>query len=1078
MKPNFLSKITILVFFCFCALLFISPVYSQSISTGKVEGKVFLNSGELLPGVLVELSGPTLMEGTRSTVSSDNGSFIFLNVPIGKYKITGAMEGFKTNVYRNIAVAPGAVVSLNIMLEPGSLSEAIEVKGSVPTVDVKTSTVDSKISTEMLAKMPTSRDSFYDLALSTPGMFDMGKEAMGSPTAYGGSTTENIFLVNGVDTTDPSGSGYGSMINVNYNTIAEVRVISLGSKAEYGNFSGVAIDVITKSGSNKLQGSLSYYSQLGSPKTTAPAADDLGRDWIYISPETSFEAYVKKDWELDLTIGGPFISKKLWFFAAGNILANQNKELNWTPLTKWTGRYGDIKITGTPLKNHHAWVAYHLERNDSSGSTDGSLNWDETMAYNSKTKSQSLSAQWQWFPSTATFFTLKFLGFKVDNRSALPDGHSNRPGYINWWQAVPTDSGVGGAFPAFNGNLTTRSTIQADISHYAENFLGEHDIKFGVQYTRGRKKGTTGEFFSRHLQDPTSGADLGNFGYYPNAYMYAWNYDIQYMKDYYGYKGFDQGVVMYTPVAYEKPKLTVRTSDSIGAFFDDQWSIGNRLTLNIGVRYDKMTAKFAPGQMFEQPAKPEDFANPLTVTRERLGSKNLFDFNCLSPRVGLTYQMTSDQKTALRASYGRYYTPIGVESFGSTGPDLDRRYGQTLFYLIPWAEVKDFNGDGFIFGEDMTYLMRLLYGRAPINGMLGDFDYTNTFNVREPAPFQLKIHAGMKNQFTDQFTISLEREIFRDISVAATYIHRITKNMIVQWPLNRVTQKEWEYERKAIPVTYKLPDGSDFTQVNQLYSIVLKDYDGNGVIDGDDIRWIGNNSDFEWRNMPGMDGKKAQRLFQGLQLTFTKRYSDRWQMMGSMLFNHSSGFAARNKRQDQDYNMEGTNIWSDTWLAGLNQTINNLEGPLPFTPRFEFKLAGNYTIPKVEVDLGIRFRFHNGRPVWITSAIRTLSQWSDLSDAELVARAVITTGGDNIVAMDPNKPLYLPSQTIMDLHLEKTFKMGPGNLHLILDGFNVFSSKDVTNAMTKVVDASMPFQGQLTGIVSPRTFRFGIMYEF
>ena len=62
--------------------------------------------------------------------------------------------------------------------------------------------------------------------------------------------------------------------------------------------------------------------------------------------------------------------------------------------------------------------------------------------------------------------------------------------------------------------------------------------------------------------------------------------------------------------------------------------------------------------------------------------------------------------------------------------------------------------------------------------------------------------------------------------------------------------------------------------------------------------------------------------------------------------------AARNKRQDQDYNMEGMNIWSDAWLAGMNQTVNNMEGPLPFTPHFEFKVGGNYTIPKIEVDLG------------------------------------------------------------------------------------------------------------------------------
>ena len=291
MKPFLKKPLARFLFFILCTILFISSASAQSISTGKLVGKIFLNNGELLPGVQVEISGSALMAGKLSTVSSENGSFFFLNIPIGKYQVTASMEGFKTAVYKNISVSAGAVASVDLILEPGIISESMEVTGTIRVVDVKTSTVDSKITQEMLAKMPTSRDSFYDLSLSTPGMFDVGKEAMGSPTAYGGSTTENIFLVNGVDTTDPSGSGYGSMINVNYNTVEEVRVISLGSKAEYGNFSGVAIDVITKSGSNTLQGSLSFYSQLGKPKTTAPAADDLGRDWIYIAEGTNFDAY-------------------------------------------------------------------------------------------------------------------------------------------------------------------------------------------------------------------------------------------------------------------------------------------------------------------------------------------------------------------------------------------------------------------------------------------------------------------------------------------------------------------------------------------------------------------------------------------------------------------------------------------------------------------------------------------------------------------------------------------------------------------------------------------------------------------
>ena len=1063
---RFLFMSWLLVFLM--AFVGVTRIHAQSILDGKLTGTITDDKGEPLPGATVELTSPALM-GKRAAATSAKGTYVFLNLPIGDYKLTASLSSFKTVVQENLAVTAGSSLVVNLALPMGAIEETVTVTGAAPVVDVKTSSLDSKISREMLDKMPTSRDSFYDLSLSTPGMFDVGKNVMGSPTAYGGSTQENIFLVNGVDTTNPRGAAWGSMINVNYNTVQEVRVISLGSKAEYGNFSGAAIDVITKSGSNELRGSLGLYSQLGTPNPGAPKSSQLGRDWLFLQPGDDYRAYPKSELEAALTVGGPFISKKLWFYAAGNILNKQDKVLNWDPITKSIGRYADVKITGTPMKNHYGWVSYHYENNHAEGFTDGSVNWDPSMAYQSFTKSQSVSSQWQWFPASTTFLSLKFLGFLVNDRSQLPDDAPDHGGYINWWKAIPFDMGVGGAFPGFRSERTSRTTIQADISHYAENFLGEHDIKFGVQYTRGRLNGTSGGFFGQQLTNPETGADLGFFGTYNTAYIYPWTYNIQEIKDNYAYG--DQGVVVYVDRSFEKPHRTLRMADSLGFFLDDQWTLGKQLTFNLGLRYDAMTAKFGKGQMLEQPTTSAGFRDELKVLRDRTGSGNLFNFKNWSPRVGLTYQIANDQKTVLRASFGRYYTPMGVESFGSGGPDLDRTYSETLYYLIPW-EGLDLNGDGILFGDDVGEATRRIAGLEPINS--GDF--TNIFRSRDPS-WGLKIHPGLKNQHTDQFTIGLEREIFRNFSVALTYIHRNTKEMIVQWPLNQVTQEPWEYERKTQTI-----NGREIS----LYSIVLKDYDGSGVIDGDDIQWIGDNSDYEWRNMPAMDGKKAQRLFQGFQMTFTKRYSDRWQLMGSLLWNHSSGMGARNKRQDQDYNMEGMNIWSDAWLAGMNQTVNNMEGPLPFTPKFEFKVGGNYTIPKIEVDFGLRFRFHTGRPCWILSEVQQLNQWNyDPNDADLLAHGVVleASGGmpGQIVAQDPLKPLYLSAQKILDLRLEKTFNLGSGKLHIMLDGFNIFNSKDVTNAMVKRVEIAGIVArdvGRVVGLVAPRYFRLGIMYEF
>jgi outer membrane receptor protein involved in Fe transport len=1045
----------------------VARIQAQSIMDGKLTGIITDDKGEPLPGATVEIAGPALLSGKRSTMTSAKGTFVFLNVPLGRYKVSASMPSFKTVVQENIVVTAGSTETVRIVLPMGTLEETVVVTGTAPVVDVKTSSIDAKIDRELLDKLPTSRDSFYDLSLSTPGMFDVGKNVMGSPTAYGGSTQENIFLVNGVDTTNPRGAAWGSMINVNYDNVQEVRVISLGSKAEYGNFSGAAIDVITKSGTNKFQGSLAFYSQLGTPRAGAPNTGSLGRNWLFLEPGDDYRSYPHSNMEMALTVGGPFISKKLWFFAAGNFLNSKQKELNWDPLVKSVSRYADIKITGAPMKNHYAWLSYHFEHNNDSGGTDGSLNWDPSMAYNHDTYSQSLSSQWQWFPSSSTFLSVKFLGFLVNTKFDLPGGAPNHPGYINWWKAVPFDMGVGGAFEGWNKERTSRTTIQADVSHYAENFLGEHDIKFGVQYTRGRLNLTNGNFFGKELVNPDTGEDLGFFGYYNTAYPYRWTYVQQEMIDGYG----DTGLIMYVTKNYSKPYLTARQADSLGFFFDDQWSPVNRLTLNLGLRYDAMTAKFGKGMMYEQPTTPQGFREALQSVRNRAGSSNLFDFTNWSPRVGLTYQLTDDQKTVLRASFGRYYTPLGVESFGSGGPDQDRTYSEQLFYLIPFDGL-DQNGDGVLFGNDIAEATRRIWGTDPINS--GDF--ATIFRSRDPS-WGLRIHPGLKNQHTDQLTLSLEREIVKDFSVAMTFIHRNTTDMIVQWPLNKETQQPWEYERKT-----QVINGQSIS----LYSIVLKDYDGSGVIDGSDIQWIGDHSDFEWRNMPDMEGKKARRLFQGLQLTFTKRYSNRWQLMGSLLYNNSSGMAARNKRQDQDYNMEGMNIWSDAWLGGLNQTVNNMDGPLPYTPRFEFKISGNYTIPKVEVDIGLRFRLHTGRPAWVLSEVQAINQWNyDPADADLMAHGVIleASGGmpGQIVAQDPTKPLYLPVQKILDLRLEKTLRVGRGELHIMLDGFNILNTKDVTNAMVKRVEFAGILArdvGRVVGLVAPRYFRLGLLYQF
>jgi hypothetical protein len=494
------------------------------------------------------------------------------------------------------------------------------------------------------------------------------------------------------------------------------------------------------------------------------------------------------------------------------------------------------------------------------------------------------------------------------------------------------------------------------------------------------------------------------------------------------------------------PFLTVRTADSTGAFFDDQWSLNKRLTLNLGLRFDRMSTKYGVGKVYDLVSTPEQINDPPPELRDRQSTGNLFDFKTWSPRIGLSYLLTEDRKTVARASFGRYYAPLSVEYLRRFGPDMpiiNRVY--QVFSVGPWSVV-DANGDGTIDTVETRNAARMVNGLTPISEELQTRDPSWTLNVAD----------NVKDQYTDQVTLNVEREIARNFSMSASYIYKHATNMFANIPINRVTGQEWEYER--VPFT------TSSGQTVQLYSIAFKDYNGDGVTDGNDVAWIGNNSTFRVQNMPSYDGIDPKRDYHGFQLVFNKKYSDRWQALASVLYSKADGMASRTMRQDS--NIEGPMVTDDTWMGSLNYTINNLEGQLPYTPKFELKASGSYLIPRIDVDLGVRLRMHTGRPVWKLESYVQHTQWAD------PAGGVIDAGGVGRI-LASSTPEYLPTQSILDLRIEKAIKLGgQKSLHLVVDGFNVFNTNIATN-----MDYQFEY-GKVTGIVASRRFRGSARLQF
>jgi hypothetical protein len=323
----------------------------------------------------------------------------------------------------------------------------------------------------------------------------------------------------------------------------------------------------------------------------------------------------------------------------------------------------------------------------------------------------------------------------------------------------------------------------------------------------------------------------------------------------------------------------------------------------------------------------------------------------------------------------------------------------------------------------------------------------------------LNTDPNLKDQHTDQFTLNIERELVKNFSVSATYIYKHSADIYANVPINRVTGQDWEYER--IPFT------TSAGQSVQLYSVVLKDYDDSGVIDSADVAWIGNNSTSKVQNLPAFEGKTPVRDYHGGQLVFRKRYSDRWQALASVVYSSSDGFSRRSFRQD--FNVEGPMFYDDNFMGNLNYTVNNLEGPLPFTPKWEVKLSGSYMLPKVDIDLGARLRFMTGRPMWMLDNYPQHTQFGNPPGG------VIDPGGLNqVVAVDPNDPDYLPALSLLDLHAEKAFKLGGAKtLRAVVDGFNIFNTNTATG-----MSVNSEGYGRITNIPQGRRFRMGVRFQF
>ncbi|HEY7498593.1 MAG TPA: carboxypeptidase-like regulatory domain-containing protein, partial [Vicinamibacterales bacterium] len=276
-----------------------APARAQ-LTTGTLLGTVKDPQGAVIPGATVTLTSETRGTTLPPVVTSGNGDFIFINVTADTYTIEVSIPSFKTLKRAGVSVNPGTRAAVgDLTLELGGASETVSVKAEASAIQATSGERSFTIPTSSVENLPIANRSFTALASLAPGV-----TTTGDPTRIGGGGDTNIMM-DGVGVID-TGSNR-PLLQMNVESIAEVKVLTSVYQAEYGRSSGLQITAVTKSGTNRLRGSV-YDVERDSDWYANSKVNKLNGN-----PKTVLK---EKDWGFSLggPVGKPGGNNKLFFF--------------------------------------------------------------------------------------------------------------------------------------------------------------------------------------------------------------------------------------------------------------------------------------------------------------------------------------------------------------------------------------------------------------------------------------------------------------------------------------------------------------------------------------------------------------------------------------------------------------------------------------------------------------------------------------------------------------------------------------------------------------------------------------------
>jgi hypothetical protein len=381
------------------------PAYAQQ--TGSIVGKVVDTSGGVLPGVTVTASS-NVLPTPRVTTTATNGDYRLPALPPGNYQLRFELQGMQT-VTRNVAVQLQIDTVVDATLGVGGVTETVEVTAATSLVDPNTATIKSGVSNEQIMALPVGQE-YRDLIKLIPGV-QYTEDAVRGPSA-GGSGQDNVYQFDGANVTLPL---FGTLASEPAShDVAQVTTIKGGARAiDFDRSGGFTIDSVSKSGTNRFSGELSYQlmddSMVGKLTTGSASRYEQDRTW------------------LTGNVGGPIVREKLFFYGSyyrpESTRANQANKYGDVPDFTRTRDEGFGKITFTPINSLLFNLSYRDSKRVDENSAFGTFQRPTTGTAD-ESRQKIGAVEGSWVISSNSHATFKYTHFGLET-SSVPENISS-----------------------------------------------------------------------------------------------------------------------------------------------------------------------------------------------------------------------------------------------------------------------------------------------------------------------------------------------------------------------------------------------------------------------------------------------------------------------------------------------------------------------------------------------------------------------------------------------------------------------------------------------------------------------------